>query len=379
MRKSICILSYSDIASDARVLRQVKYLSPVYDLIVIGYGRTPQDFSENDRVRWIEISRGKKTAFRRLSDLRRIIRYVLGVVDRPDVLQKAIESKCDAYHANNWDSLPIAAIAATCNKSVLFLDIHESLSTANGTLYNWLNHRIVKKYAKRIDASSTVVQVIADSYQQNFGFLPFVLRNIPSFDPQAQLDKSIDPEKIRLIHHGVAGPARRSDLMIRTIALCDERYELHLVFTNITSKYVSGLKKLAEQIAQGRVFFHSAYPSLKIVENISKFDIGFFPLPPTNFNYHIALPNKFFEFIAAGLAVCIGPSPSMAEIVEQYHCGVVAKSFDPQDLADLINQTSISDWQRMQKASREAARVLNADVEMNKLLDIYETLLEEKQ
>jgi glycosyltransferase involved in cell wall biosynthesis len=90
----------------------------------------------------------------------------------------------------------------------------------------------------------------------------------------------------------------------------------------------------------------------------------------------IALPNKFFEFIAAGLAVCIGPSLSMAEIVNQYGCGVVAASFEPAVLAGVLNQTTAVEWDEMRQASLRAAQVLNADVEMGKLVQIYRALLD---
>jgi glycosyltransferase involved in cell wall biosynthesis len=378
IRKSICILSYSDIANDARVLRQIQYLSPYYDLTIIGYGKPHPDFPPSEHIQWIEVPRGNRSIFRKLTDLMRLIRYGLGLADRSEVLKKAVDCKCNAYHANNWDSLPVAAKAARANKAYLFLDIHESLATANGNLYDWLNRIIVKRFSKSINASSTVVKAIGDSYKTSFGMDPIIIMNVPSSSFSQIGEGKTDKNKIRLIHHGVASPARCSDLMIKTIALCDDRYELHLVFTNMDSEYCSRLVKLAEQITPGRVYFHPAYPALRIVEEISKFDIGFFPLPPTNYNYHIALPNKFFEFINAGLAVCIGPSPSMAEIINEYKCGIVAKSFEPQELANVINYTSVSAWNEMRIASKKAAKVLNADVEMKKLLEVYNTFFTKK-
>jgi hypothetical protein len=61
--------------------------------------------------------------------------------------------------------------------------------------------------------------------------------------------------------------------------------------------------------------------------------MGVFLLPPVNFNYENTLPNKLFDFIQARLAIAIGPTPEMAEIVNQYDSGIVSKTFDPKDLA----------------------------------------------
>jgi glycosyltransferase involved in cell wall biosynthesis len=106
------------------------------------------------------------------------------------------------------------------------------------------------------------------------------------------------------------------------------------------------------------------------------YDVGFYPLYPTNYNNLIALPNKFFEFIAAGLAVCIGPSPSMAEIIEQYNCGLIVPSFEPELFAETLNNTSAKKWDDLKMASFQARNDLNADVEMGKLLNIFNDLLE---
>ena len=103
--------------------------------------------------------------------------------------------------------------------------------------------------------------------------------------------------------------------------------------------------------------------------------MGLFLIPPVNFSYQMTLPNKFFEFIMAGLAVAIGPSPAMASIVEQYGLGVVADSFEPEDLARRLNALSADDIDAMKHRSLAVARELNAENEMRQLLDIYARLL----
>jgi glycosyltransferase involved in cell wall biosynthesis len=77
----------------------------------------------------------------------------------------------------------------------------------------------------------------------------------------------------------------------------------------------------------------------------------------------------------AGLAVCIGPSPSMMEIVNQYGCGCIASSFRPEDLADALNRLDTEEINTMRKASRKAALELNAENEMGKLVRLYQQLL----
>ena len=168
------------------------------------------------------------------------------------------------------------------------------------------------------DATITVAQPIAYRYKEEFGFDPVVIMNAPEKIPLSH--QEIQDSSIKLIDHGGASSIRNPELMIESIARC-ERHSLHFMF--IQSDYVEELKRSASTLAPGRVFFHDPVPPEDITKEISQYDVGFFLIPPTNYNYHFCLPNKFFDFICAGLAVCIGPSPSMAEMVKKYGLGVV--------------------------------------------------------
>jgi hypothetical protein len=135
------------------------------------------------------------------------------------------------------------------------------------------------------------------------------------------------------------------------------------------------LKSLSEKIAPGRVFFHDPVLPEEIIGSIACFDVGLCLFPPINYSSYASLPNKFFDFICAGLAVCIGPSPSMEPIVKKYGFGVICDTFDPHDIASALNRVTQEHWADMRKKALEASNVLNAQVEMKKLVSIYESLL----
>jgi glycosyltransferase involved in cell wall biosynthesis len=375
MRKSVCIISLSQIAADSRVLRQVEYLSKHYNLTVIGYGPPPPGYATHGRITWCQLKLPRQKHLKTAASVcaRLLLIPILPRVHAASRL--AIDHTCDAYLANNWDALPAAALAARANRAKLILDLHESFDAWYWGLSKGIVSKILMTYAKYVTVSTTVVQPLANQHRA-FGLTPVVLRNIPSFPKTPVRFIKTGVHQVRLVHHGVAAHTRRSDLMIRALAHCDARYELHLIFINHISRYVRRLRRLAEKIAPGRVFFHPPLQPMEIVKGIAQYDIGFFPLPPTNYNYRIALPNKLYEFIAAGLAVCIGPSPSMAEVVNQYGCGVVAPSFEPEVLAELLNRTTAAQWDEMKQASHLAATELNADNEMGKMLDIFWGLLD---
>jgi len=365
MKKSICIISLSQINNDSRVLRQIEYLSEEYILHVIGFGESPGFYTQNKNIVWHQIHRPEDGLARNFYTI--FNRFLtIPIFPKSHVVYKiALECKCDIYYVNNWDALPFGVLAARANGSKVVLDLHESYKSWYWGVSAGLVKYVLKKYAEDVNISTTVVKALAEQHHQ-FGLRPYVIRNIPSLT---------NPEKIRMVYLGIASPERSSELMIRTLALSDTRYDLHLILVNHGSKYIAQLHKLADQIAPDRVTFYPPVAPQDIVQEISKFDVGFFPLPPKNYNYLIALPNKLFEFIAAGLAVVIGPSPSMAKIVNEYHCGKVAPSFSPEDLANLFNRTTPEEWDQMKAGSITASKTLNAEIEMQKLLDLCSELL----
>jgi len=66
-------------------------------------------------------------------------------------------------------------------------------------------------------------------------------------------------------------------------------------------------------------------------------DAAVVPLPPVSANQRASTPNKFWEAIAAGTPVVIGPDlPVMGELVRTFDLGVVAVSLGATDLAAAI-------------------------------------------
>ena len=135
------------------------------------------------------------------------------------------------------------------------------------------------------------------------------------------------------------------------------------------------LKDHANNTVPGRVFFHNPVPPKEIIREISKYDIGIHNLDTKNKNHLNALPNKFFDFMMAGLAVVINPLPTMKKILDEYQLGIILGGNNPQEWANKINSLSVVQIDQFKINSLKAAKVLNADVEMNKLHKIYESLL----
>ena len=168
---------------------------------------------------------------------------------------------------------------------------------------------------------------------------------------------------------------RQLERMIQVVALADQRFTLHFMLVG-DQAYIAELKKIAGEIAAGRIFFDDPVAPPDVVRRIAEYDIGLFVLPPINFQWQVSLPNKFFDFINAGLAVCIGPSLEMARLTRQYGFGVVASSFEPVQVAETLNGLTTELIDVMKHRALETRKEFNAEIEMGKIVSLYEKLLE---
>lgn len=399
MGARVCIVSLSDLARDGRVLRQIDAAAAAgYDVAVVGWG-APGDVPLPAGVAFHPVAPVRLPRRARVAQAARLLagrvsarwfeRWYWRKPDHAAARDAVVAARPDLVHANEAISLPLALAAAEAihrpavDRSpvpVLF-DAHEyspdRLARRSLTrflarpFYTWL----IRTQAPRAAAMTTVADGIADRYRAAFGLDPVVIRNCPAY--RALPPRSTDPTHITLVHHGVALRARRLEAMIDVVAGCDDRYRLAFMLVESDPGYVDALAQRAARVAPGRVAFHAPVAPAEIAPKLHGLgDIGLFLLPPVDFSYRMALPNKLFEFIMAGLAVAIGPSPEMAQVVDAHGCGVVAPDFAPASLAAQLNALSSDDIDAMKGRSLEAARVLNAEAEMGRLMALYRALLE---
>lgn len=383
MRKSICILSLSvAIQRDGRVLRQIEYLSQTYDLTVIGFGKPP--FPQST-ITWLPVDRHDSLP-------RKVIDYVLLLLGRlipklydvwfwsrpryKQVIAYIAQADPDGILANDW-AMNVLAVTAAKRVPVVF-DIHEYWELEGETSRLWLLffapmiRHFMRNHAAQATATTTVSPIIASRYHEELGLQPTLVFSAPKTAVISYHELS--SESIRLIHHGTAARNRHLEMMIDAVAQADKRYTLTFMLVDHGDGYVDELRRYAQHAASGRVAFREPVSPTEIVTAISAFDIGLCLIVPTTYNYRAALPNKFFESVNAGLAVCTGPTPAMADMVNEYGFGFVTPTFDAKDLAKSLNALTIAQLSTMQNAARNAAKLLNADHETGKFVRLFDEL-----
>lgn len=264
----------------------------------------------------------------------------------------------DLLLANDVFSLPIALRLASGRP--VMLDAHEYSPKEFEDKFWWrltlgkFYDYVCRTYLPRAASMTTVCQGIADEYARVYGVSCHVVLNAPyrqSLRPSALVEG-----KVRVIHHGAALRSRHLEAMIDMMSFLDERFTLDFMLVENDAPYLLELKELAKR--DKRIRFRTPVPMPLIAKTVNEYDIGVYLMPPINFNHRHALPNKFFEFIQGGIATAIGPSQEMARLAKKHRFGVVSDTFDPRELASILNKLSMAELWNLKVNAAKAADVL---------------------
>jgi hypothetical protein len=234
---------------------------------------------------------------------------------------------------------------------------------------------VCKRYLPQVQAVTTVCDGIADAYEELCGVHPAVITNATEFRDLTPQFRQDGRDPIRLVHHGAAIPSRRLEAMVEMMRSLDSRFHLTFFLTG-NPAYRKRLASLAKNLP---VEFRDPVAMNLLPETLNEFDIGLFLLPPTNFNYQHALPNKLFEFIQARLGVGISPSPEMARVVNQIECGVIALDFTPQALAQCLQSLNHDVINGFKAKAHAGAKHFHADRNRTAFLELVDRLLHASQ
>lgn len=359
--KSILVLSFSEIRGDPRVSRQIERLSGKYDVTSAGFGAAPYGVTKHFELPHPRQPKTLLGKVRRILPLifRRFDHYYWIQMPVRGAVEKLADSRFDLIISNDIETLPVAAKLARGAK--ILVDAHEYAPREFDDQLLWrilfqpLKHYLCKKYLNAASGMTTVCAGIAKEYKKQFDILPTVVLNAPEF---RHLSPSpMENNAIHLVHHGVAIRSRHLETMIDMFNYLDGRFTLDFMLVPNDTIYLKELQRRASFC--DRIRFVEPVPMKDIVSTINRYDLGVFILPPVNFNYTHALPNKFFEFVQARLGVAIGPSPEMAALVRRHGLGVISNCFDASNLAFRLNNLKASDVWRFKNASDTAARHLS--------------------
>jgi hypothetical protein len=333
---SVLILSFSTIARDPRVLRQIRTLAPHVEVHTAGYGPQPEGVASHLQVpdelmNW----RSDYRRFYALSLARRFRRLYFRAPFVRFVLENVEAGRFDVVLANDATAVPVAAaLEPRCG---LHVDMHEYATRQGEGNRLWERYTmplvrwIITEHLTRADSVTTVSGGLAAEYRREFGIDAQLVPNAAPHRPEYSVRPTAPEGPIRLVHTGAAGRGRRIEDMIRAVAAANQErpgsflFDLYLIAGD--ARYIDELRALAGELGDDAISIEDPVAYDRIVPTLAQYDVGLFVCPPTTFNLRHALPNKLFEFVQARLGVVIGPSEDMRRYTDEHGFGLVTRDF----------------------------------------------------
>ena len=374
MKNSVLLLCFSPLRRDPRVLRQLRLLRETYDVATCGFGPAPDGVEEHyeipdARTAWWPTDLKYAGAYLAARQFARFYRHEPRVKAALELVPKG---RFDVILANDLNTVPLALLLEP-HRGV-HADLHEWEPRLPGSGINW---RLLGlpysgwhlRQAQRASSVTTVAPGIAAAYEREYGLSSAVVTNAADY---AEQEPQPVAAPLRLVHSGGSNPARRLDLMIEAMRGV-EGATLEFMLMSTGEGAIDALKKQAA--GMDNVTFRDPVPYADLVPTLNAYDVGVFLLPPTNYNYEMALPNKLYEYLQARLGIVIGPSPEMARVVREHGLGVVSEDFTAESFREAIRALTVATVREFKQNSHRAAGELSSEMAARPWVEAIEAIL----
>lgn len=290
------------------------------------------------------------------------------------------ELKADLVLAHDFHSCEVAFAVRDQFKAKISVDCHEYSRGQYAHDPEWVKYTLPyvsgmhDYYLPRADSVTTVSAGIADlmNREERLKQPVRLIRSMPFYRP---FEAQEPGDTLTVLYHGDISHVRGLHMAIASMPLWREEFNL-LLRGNGDPAYIEELRVQAEKLGLAhRVQIEGPVPFDQIIPRANEADIGYFVHYDASPQKRFVLPNKFFEYVGAGLALCVSDLPEMARLTRQYDMGHLVADYDEQQIAASINAFDRSAIMTFKRNALEAAKELNWDVEKEKLLAHYHSLL----
>jgi glycosyltransferase involved in cell wall biosynthesis len=294
-----------------------------------------------------------------------------------------VRLRADVVHAHDAAMLLPGIIGARLTGARLVYDSHELATSVPYRERGWalFVHAIERLLVPRCAAVITVSDGIARELRRRYGLVrtPTVVRNVTALQAQGhgglRARLRIDEDVPLVLHQGAPAPARGCEVLLDAIQRLPG---VHLAFLGDPEPGYGEI--LREEIrARGieeRVTLLASVPLEDLLAHTAEADVGVTLLQDTCANHRLALPNKLFEYIAAGIPVVASELPEMRSLIERHGVGWCVPPGDSKTLAETLDEAlrrRCTDPELHERLSRAAAE-LSWPNEQRGLLALYARL-----
>jgi glycosyltransferase involved in cell wall biosynthesis len=373
----IAMLLHKSVEHDARVRREARALQRAGHEVVVVHLPAPGSSVAGAASDGYELRAAARP--------RRLPGPAARAVAAARLSRLAAAARPDVVHAHDAAMLAPGWRAARRGRAKLVYDSHELATEVPYRSPAWaaLVAAVERAVVPSADAVITVSDGIADRLQSRYSLSerPTVLRNVPDLPrpgpeagASAELRRRLGVDGAPLVlHHGAVAQDRGCENLVRALARLDG---VHLLFLGAEGPYAEGLRDLARELGVvERTHIEPPVALDRLLAHTAQADVGVSLLEPSCDNHRLALPNKVFEYVAAGLPVVVSDLPELAALVGAYEIGWTVDPRDPASIASGL-EAAIGGGEdaNLRRRLSRAAEELSWDRERERLLGLYARL-----
>lgn len=382
------MLLHKDVTYDSRVRREASHLAAQGHAVTVleltpvpGEQRVLDGFARRSVLPAAWVRRALPAPLYRLAFLASFVRAIRS--QRPDVV-----------HAHDAAMLLPGLVGARLVGARLVYDAHELATSVpyRDRAWAWFVASIERVGIRRAAAVITVSDGIADELVARYGLRrrPTVLRNVSALDEGAGGAGADDddagagglrdhlaagaPASI-VLHQGAPAVDRGCEALVGALRYLPA--DVHVVFLGSGEPaFAARLTDLARRLGvEDRMRLIDSVELGELLAWTREADVGVALLEDTCLNHRLALPNKLFEYIAAGVPVVVSDLPELRRIVNHYNIGWTATPGDARAIAQAISRALEEPHDpRLRERLAHAASELRWSQESRRLTEVYAML-----
>jgi len=280
--------------------------------------------------------------------------------------------KMDGICAIDLDTISPCLVISRLKHIPRIYDAHEFFTG----LKEVVTRPSIKKFWTKIERMTvprfrwgyTVSEPIADEFHRLYGVNYATIRNIPVLKP---LDNLLPGEKF-ILYQGAVNEARGFEYLIpamkmipHKLVICGDGNFMDQLKELVIANQVQDKVELKGMLQPGELWKISQQATIGVAfpENIG-------------LNQYLALANKFFDYMHAGLPQVTVDFPEYKKLNDQYRVAVLVNDIEPKTIADSVNNLMADTvlLEQLRQNCRKAREELNWENEEKKLIALYQNI-----
>lgn len=292
-------------------------------------------------------------------------------------------NKCDLLVSNDLDTLLPNFLVAKLKHLPLVYDSHEYFTEVpelqNRPFVKWVWKSIEKMIFPRLKFVITVSDSIATLYKAIYRIKPLVVRNVSrnadSIKAFTRKELVIDSNDLLLIIQGTGiNIDKGAEELIEAV---NTSFGVTLLVVG-SGDVLNQLKSEVEKLEMGnRVKFIPTVSWETLMRYTKVADAGMCLEKDSNLNYRYSLPNKLFNYIAAGIPVIASDLPETGKIIKEHSIGVIIDRVTAENISNAISELKENPVKLagLRRNATEASKKINWELESKKVTELYSRVL----